>query len=237
MVVTGTPDSRSHADSVPKTSSSGSPAESRTPASGRRARPPSLASRCGPFRARRLLRAFRSRRGQAPRSTALRRVNGFCPAMSREKGEAMDLSYAQNLEDYHLARLFAGQADGFYIDVGAGHPVADNVSFWFYLQGWRGLVVEPQQDLAAIYAHIRPRDIAICGLVGRSIGEADFHLVERLHGFSTTDEAHARGAAAFGAGFRTVRMPATTLAALCEAHAPSRVDFLKVDVEGAEAEV
>jgi FkbM family methyltransferase len=157
--------------------------------------------------------------------------------MSREKGEAMDLSYAQNLEDYHLARLFAGQSDGFYIDVGAGHPVADNVSFWFYLQGWRGLVVEPQQDLAALYAHIRPRDIAVCGLVGRSPGEADFHVVERLHGFSTTDEAHARGAAAFGAGFRTLRMPVTTLAALCEAHAPPRIDFLKVDVEGAEAEV
>ncbi len=149
----------------------------------------------------------------------------------------MDLSYAQNLEDYHLARLFAGQADGFYIDIGAGHPVADNVSYWFYLQGWRGLVVEPQQDLAALYAHIRPRDIAVCGLVGRTPGEADFHVVERLHGFSTTDEAHARGAAAFGADFRTLRMPVTTLAALCEAHAPARIDFLKVDVEGAEAEV
>jgi FkbM family methyltransferase len=149
----------------------------------------------------------------------------------------MELSYAQNLEDYHLARLFAGQAEGFYIDVGAGHPVADNVSFWFYLQGWRGLVVEPQQDLAALYARIRPRDIAVCGLVGRSAGEADFHVVERLHGFSTIKEAHARGAAAFGAGFRTVRTPVTTLAALCAAHAPPRIDFLKVDVEGAEADV
>jgi FkbM family methyltransferase len=157
--------------------------------------------------------------------------------MSRQKGDAMELSYAQNLEDYHLARLFVGQTDGFYIDVGAGHPVADNVSFWFYLQGWRGIVVEPQQGLAALYAHVRPRDTALCGLVGRQAGEADFHVVERLHGFSTTNEEHARGAAAFGAGFRTLRMPVTTLAALCEAHAPPRIDFLKVDVEGAEAEV
>ncbi len=149
----------------------------------------------------------------------------------------MELSYAQNLEDYHLARVFAGQADGFYIDVGAGHPVADNVSFWFYLQGWRGLAVEPQADLADLYAHVRPRDIAVASLVGRSAGEADFHVVERLHGFSTTVAAHAQGAAAFGAGFRTVRLPVTTLATLCEAHAPARIDFLKVDVEGAEADV
>lgn len=149
----------------------------------------------------------------------------------------MELSYAQNMEDYHLAGLFAGQAEGFYIDVGAGHPVADNVSFWFYLQGWRGIVVEPQEDLAGLYTHVRPRDIAVCGLVGRSPGEADFHVVDRLHGFSTTIEAHARGAAAFGADFRTLRRPVTTLAALCEAHAPPRIDFLKVDVEGAEADV
>ena len=32
---------------------------------------------------------------------------------------AMDLSYAQNLEDYHLAQAFAGQQSGFYIDVEA----------------------------------------------------------------------------------------------------------------------
>jgi hypothetical protein len=50
-------------------------------------------------------------------------------------------------------------------------------------------------------------------------------------------EAHARGAAVFGADFRTLRVPVTTLAALCDAHRPERIDFLKVDVEGAEADV
>ena len=149
----------------------------------------------------------------------------------------MELSYAQNLEDYHLAQVFAGQRDGFYIDVGGGHPVADNVSFWFYLQGWRGIVVEPQASLAGLYAHVRPRDRVVCGLVGRLAGEADFHVVDRLHGFSTMNETHASSAAAFGAGYRTQRLPVTTLARLCEEHGVGRIDFLKVDVEGAEAEV
>ena len=44
----------------------------------------------------------------------------------------MELSYSQNLEDYHLSLAFAGQKTGTYIDVGAGHPIADNVSLWFY---------------------------------------------------------------------------------------------------------
>jgi FkbM family methyltransferase len=149
----------------------------------------------------------------------------------------MDISYAQNLEDYHLAQVFGDQPDGFYIDVGAGHPVADNVSFWFYLRGWSGLVVEPQAKLANLYAHVRPRDRAVPAVLGRSTGTAEFHVVDRLHGFSTTVESHARGAAAFGAGFETVSAPMTTLAALCEAHQVERIDFLKVDVEGAEADV
>ena len=67
----------------------------------------------------------------------------------------MELSYSQNLEDYHLSLAFAGQKTGTYIDVGAGHPIADNVSFWFYERGWQGIVVEPQLELAALYERLR----------------------------------------------------------------------------------
>jgi FkbM family methyltransferase len=148
----------------------------------------------------------------------------------------MALSYAQNLEDYHLSLAFAGQQMGRYIDVGSGHPVADNVSFWFYERGWQGIVVEPQAELAGLYPRLRPRDIVVASLVGRECGETEFHAFDRLHGFSTTVESHARNARQFGVEYRTVRMPVTTLARLCEEH-PGEVDFLKVDVEGGEADV
>jgi FkbM family methyltransferase len=152
-------------------------------------------------------------------------------------GEMMQLSYAQNLEDYHLELMFAGQEHGTYVDVGGGHPVADNVSFWFYLKGWRGLVVEPQQGLAGLYAHVRPRDHVACCLAGRADGEAEFHLVEKLHGFSSTVREHAAGAEKFGARFTTIRRPVRTLAALIAEAGLDTIDFLKIDVEGAEADV
>ena len=128
----------------------------------------------------------------------------------------MELSYSQNLEDYHLSLAFAGQATGTYVDIGAGHPIADNVSFWFYERGWQGIVVEPQFELAALYERLRPRDIVVCGLVGRGCGEIDFHVVDRLHGLSTTREDVAQKVEAFGVNYRTVRKPVTTLAQLCE---------------------
>jgi FkbM family methyltransferase len=149
----------------------------------------------------------------------------------------MELSYTQNLEDYHLSLAFAGQATGTYIDVGAGHPIADNVSFWFYERGWSGLVIEPQPELADLYKQLRPRDRVVRGLVGRQEGEIDFYLVDRLHGFSTTVRNNADNAKAFGVGYQTIPMPVTTLARLCETNGLETVDFLKVDVEGSEADV
>jgi len=149
----------------------------------------------------------------------------------------MDLSYSQNLEDYHLDLVFAGQQTGTYVDVGGGHPVADNVSFWFYLQGWRGLGVEPQQALADIYAHVRPRDRTVSCLNGRAEGEAEFHVVDKLHGFSTTVREHAAGTGQFGTTFKTIVKPVRTLAALIAEAGLVTIDFLKIDVEGAEADV
>lgn len=141
------------------------------------------------------------------------------------------------MEDMHLDALFEGQESGFYLDIGAGHPVADNVSLRFYLRGWRGVAVEPQTGLHRLYGKLRPRDVALDCLVGRTEGQAAFHEVDRLHGFSTMVEDHARGAASFGAGYATHRRDMRTLAGICAEHAPERIDWLKIDVEGAEAEV
>ena len=148
------------------------------------------------------------------------------------------LSYAQRFEDFHLWRCFGGQASGFYIDIGAGHPVYDNVSFAFYLAGWRGICVEPNPALAALNRAVRKRDHLYEGLAGAAPGEATLYLQREFHGLSTTVAEHAQTAAKeVGRSAEAMSLPVTTLAALCEQHALGAYEFLKVDVEGAEADV
>ena len=149
----------------------------------------------------------------------------------------MHLSYAQNLEDYYLDLVFGDVSDGIYIDVGGGHPVADNVSFFFYLKGWRGLVVEPQNTLAAAYAGVRPRDKVVSCLAGRHDGTIDFHIVDGLHGLSSAVKANADSARQYGAGYRTEAREVKRLSRLIEEAGLDRIDFLKIDVEGAEPDV
>jgi FkbM family methyltransferase len=147
-------------------------------------------------------------------------------------------SYSQRFEDLYLGCCFPDQRDGFYIDIGAGHPVYDNVSFAFYLRGWRGIAVEPNPWLSQLADGVRPRDRNIRALVGAAEGEAAFHLVNEFHGLSTMIADHARKAESeFGKASQTMTMPVTTLRALCEQHAPASFEFLKIDVEGVEDDV
>src|SRR5436305_1309979 len=148
------------------------------------------------------------------------------------------LSYAQRFEDFHLWRALSDVSNGFYVDIGAGHPVYDNVSFAFYLAGWRGVTIEPNPALAALGRAVRPRDHFFEGLCGANAGEATLYLQSEFHGLSTTIAEHAETAAKeTGRSAETLTLPVTTLAALCEQHAPKNFEFLKVDVEGAEADV
>jgi len=164
-----------------------------------------------------------------------------CPAgadgPSAGERKSRPLSYAQNMEDYHLDRAFAGAGQGRYIDIGGGHPVAGSVSFWFYQRGWSGIVVEPQPELAALHRRLRPRDTLVEAVIGATSGETDFFKIERLHGLSTTVRSNADAAGARGVNFRVMKRPSLSLAELCRTHAINTVDFLKIDVEGAERDV
>jgi len=148
------------------------------------------------------------------------------------------VSYSQRHEDINLLRALGDRATGFYIDIGAGHPVYDNVSFAFYLSGWRGISIEPNPALAALSREVRPRDYLYEGLCGATPGEATLYLQREFHGLSTTIAEHAQAAEKeINRSAEAVTLPMTTLAKLCEQHAPERFEFLKVDVEGAEAHV
>ena len=136
-----------------------------------------------------------------------------------------------------LARAFAGQVDGFYIDVGVCDPDLDSVTKYFYDFGWSGINIEPLDANFDRISEARPRDINVCAAAGQQAGVMDFYEVVGT-GLSTSDAAHAVRHGKVGYGVKSLKVQMTTLASICEQHVGDRViDFLKVDVEGAEGAV
>lgn len=145
------------------------------------------------------------------------------------------ISYAQNAEDVVLARVFAGQATGRYVDLGAGYPTRDSVTRHFYDLGWRGINVEPEPALADELDRERPEDVNLRVAVGAEPGKTVLHVVDGQWGRATVDDSLAEQYSEDWA-VRDVEVPVRTLAQLLDVY-PGPVDFLKVDVEGAERAV
>lgn len=60
-----------------------------------------------------------------------------------------------------LNRVFRGQDQGFYIDVGANDPVVHSKTKHFYARGWRGINVEPHITQYERLVRDRSRDICL----------------------------------------------------------------------------
>ncbi|MDR2452437.1 MAG: FkbM family methyltransferase, partial [Candidatus Accumulibacter sp.] len=146
------------------------------------------------------------------------------------------VSYAQNFEDVMLWRALGAVGQGFYIDVGANDPVIDSVTKAFYERGWRGINVEPLPSCHAALARDRPEDINLPCAAGAAAGELELWEPDISGWASLSPEVVARYRSAGHQGTpRRVRV--MTLAEICRQHVRGEIHFLKIDVEGCEAEV
>lgn len=145
------------------------------------------------------------------------------------------ISYAQNHEDVILARAFAGVEDGFYVDVGAGHPVYDSVTKHFSDLGWRGINVEPLAEEIKLLDEDRPLDVNLeVALADRPGTARIFAGPPENRGSSTLDAELVESYRARGQDFEERTVVVTTLQSVLEEHADRPIDFLKIDVEGHE---
>lgn len=147
------------------------------------------------------------------------------------------ISYAQNAEDVILARALRGTERGFYVDVGAASPNEATVTRHFYEAGWSGINIEPLPEWASELRQFRPRDINLEVASAASDGEFTFFRVREDPALSTMDLEIADEHRRAGLHVDELRIAVRTLNAILEEQQVPVIDFLKIDVEGAELEV
>jgi hypothetical protein len=70
-----------------------------------------------------------------------------------------NICYSQEGEDMVLNRIFSAVDHGFFVDVGAHHPVRFSNTYKFYQMGWRGINIDAMPGSMEPFAALRPLDI------------------------------------------------------------------------------
>jgi FkbM family methyltransferase len=145
-------------------------------------------------------------------------------------------SYAQYGEDL-IAEALLPQSQGFYVDVGAFHPVTLSNTYLFYRKGWNGIAVEANPEMARLFKKKRPRDIVVGCAVDEAEGTAAFDITD------SGPTAHLRGSGVEAVKGekprRSVQVQRRRLDSILEEHLPKgrNIDFLSVDCEGHDLNV
>lgn len=149
------------------------------------------------------------------------------------------LSFAQNHEDIIINSFFKENEKGFYVDLGANHPVNDSVTKLFYNRGWSGINIEPNEQLYKLLKLDRPRDINL--KIGISSESGTLELRQYLsHGLSTFSkkmiDEYKKHPNQLTDTYKDYKVPVKTLKEVFEETEPKQISFLKVDIEGFEYE-
>lgn len=136
-----------------------------------------------------------------------------------------------------LWRALGHIKNGFYIDIGAQHPVIDSVSKAFYEHGWRGIHVEPVPEFADLLRKDRPDEIVLQVALGDNEGILELNVIAET-GLSTAVNDYAeRHKSERGFTPEKLHVPVLTLKSAFSAYCGKEIHWLKIDVEGLEEKV
>ena len=139
-----------------------------------------------------------------------------------------------------LRSLTRDRPTGFYVDVGAHHPFYYSNTFHFYSKGWRGVNIDAVPGSMQLFREIRPRDVNLEACVGTPGRSVEFAIFEE-QALNTMDAEVASKLVQQNRSrlLSKQKMQTESLARILEQHVPRgrTIDFLSVDVEGADLEV
>ena len=137
-------------------------------------------------------------------------------------------------------RLLAGKKGGFYIEVGAHHPLRFSNTYFFYKKEWSGICIDPLPGIKKSFNKLRPRDLFLEVGISATPRILEYFMFNEsaLNTFDPSVAAERNGLR----GYRLIesrKIKTFTLAEILKNNMPpnTEIDLLSVDVEGLDLEV
>jgi len=153
-----------------------------------------------------------------------------------------DLLLSNEAEEKQAIRdFFQNATTGFFVEVGANEPTAPESQTWHLEQmGWRGILIEPIPDLANKARLTRPNSNVwqVACTSSEEEGSVEF-LIPIANQQLVTGHASLRANIDEHnyTNFEKIKVQTTTLSNILANENVDYLDFLSIDVEGAELEV
>jgi len=181
-----------------------------------------------------VLAVIAQRTGAVERFVENRRCCQLSPVRSAQVALAElagDTEYPSEIgqDKWVLEKVFPGVRDGYFVDVGSGHGTIGSNSLALERRGWKGICIDP------FPVHMEGRSCELFKEVvfseaGRTM---DFHTAGGLGGVADTLGAWSTKASQAP----VVKMTTVTMGDILKrASAPSFINYISMDIEGAELE-
>ena len=146
-------------------------------------------------------------------------------------------SYAMDGEDIAIDLFNKKKNNGFYVDIGAHHPIQRNNTHLLFKKGWHGINIDVNQFSIDLFKFLRPNDLNLQVAVSDKEGDITFFYQKKFSQLNTTDKKIAEEN--FHGKFHERKVKCQTIKNILDnsKYKNKKIDFLNIDVEGAEMKV
>ena len=101
------------------------------------------------------------------------------------------ISYSYGGIDSLVLNIFKNQKNGFYLDVGCGHPIKNNNTYLLNKKGWNGMNIDLDKDNIDLFNSYIKNDINLTTAVADKEGETDLYFYHSKSALNTISKKNA----------------------------------------------
>ena len=139
-------------------------------------------------------------------------------------------------EDLIIAELTKNLEKGFYVDAGCYHPLHLSNTYLLYKKKWNGINIDISEFSIKLFNFIRPDDVNINSAVSNSESEITFYYQKKLSQLSTVKKEISKERMQGFVKEKKIKSLKLNSIINNSKFKNKQIDFLNIDVEGADFE-
>lgn len=144
------------------------------------------------------------------------------------------ISYSYGGIDSLVTNIFKDNNNGFYVDIGCGHPIKNNNTYLLSKKGWKGINIDLDEENIDLFNIYRKKDENIHIAVSNDNKEVDLYFYHSKSAINTISKEAANYQKARVSLIKKIKPKTLNELLDISKFKNIKIDFLSIDVEGSE---